>query len=184
MAKQKEMRWRAQCNKFATFSTKNTTPAAETQFKHSYSKPEHRTQSSATHRPTPPPFSLRPKTKDYSVFASLVGNLQCTNRQKGSSRGRTTGFPFRPLSLLVSGYHEPFLLELSGRGREANHSTPSTAEFKNGWICTPTSLVRLYGIDRDSSWRPTLQLRRYCGQMCFTFWRRNYFFFNFSTPCI
>jgi hypothetical protein len=31
-------------------------------------------------------------------------------------------------------------------GREANHSLPSSAKFKNGWSCTSTPQIRLYGV--------------------------------------
>jgi hypothetical protein len=36
------------------------------------------------------------------------------------------------------------------RGYEVNHSPPSSAEVKNEWSCTITSLIYLHGVDRDS----------------------------------
>jgi hypothetical protein len=42
-----------------------------------------------------------------------------------------------PLSLLYFGYQGLFLWGFSGRGREANHSPPSSSEVKNGGAIPP-----------------------------------------------
>jgi len=46
-----------------------------------------------------------------------------------------------PPSLLFDGYWGLFFW-----GREADHSPPSSAEVKNGWIYTSTSPIRLHGV--------------------------------------
>jgi hypothetical protein len=51
-----------------------------------------------------------------------------------------------PPSLLSSGYQGLFLRVVKRPGREADHSPPSSAEFKNAWIYTFTPPIRLHGV--------------------------------------
>jgi hypothetical protein len=46
--------------------------------------------------------------------------------------------PTQPPNQWVSG---AFTLEVKGPGREADHSLPSSAKFKNAWINTSTSPI-------------------------------------------
>jgi len=53
-----------------------------------------------------------------------------------------------PPTLLFNGYRYCFR-GLKRLGREVNHSPSFSAEVKNGWCCTSTPPLCLYGVNRD-----------------------------------
>ena len=54
-----------------------------------------------------------------------------------------------PPGVLFSGYHDSFL-GLKRPGTEFDHSSPSSADVKNGWHYKYFLFIRLRGVDRDN----------------------------------
>jgi hypothetical protein len=77
---------------------------------------------------------------------------------RGSNPGRDKIFfssPKRPDRLwgppsLLLNWCRSYFSEVKQPERKVNHSTPSSAEVKNEWNYTFTSLTHLYGMDRDN----------------------------------
>jgi hypothetical protein len=54
-----------------------------------------------------------------------------------------------PPRLLFSG-HQGYFPRVKRAGRDVNHSSPSSAEFKNEWSYTSALLICLHGLYRDN----------------------------------
>lgn len=69
-----------------------------------------------------------------------------------------------PLRLLFNGWRCSFP-RVKRLGREADHSSPSSAEIKNLWSCTSNPLNVLYGVDRIkfNFTLPVVKLNRHPG---------------------
>jgi hypothetical protein len=79
--------------------------------------------------------TLFPKT--LSLCSSLKVRDQVSHLY--STTGKITFFLSYSILLLIS-------LGVKRPGREADHSSPSSAEFKNAWSYTSTPPIRLYGV--------------------------------------
>ena len=89
---------------------------------------------------------------------SVIGTVTRLRAERSGVRipaGTRDFFSLRPDrlwgsdSLLLNGYPSSFP-GLERPGREVDHASPPSAEFKNKWRYTSAPPVRLYGADRDN----------------------------------